>query len=108
MVVANTSGNCGAPRPEELLDGDYIPGICGRGVWGRGDTAVADMAVALPWTFACLVVFCLAGPNSMPQTSNFHTFETPRPQTPRLQTKEYVQCKTPFRLPLSGPVTLVV
>jgi len=23
-----------------------------RGFWGRGDTAVADMAVALPWTFA--------------------------------------------------------
>ena len=39
-----------------------FPGICGRGVWGRGDTAVADMAVALPWTFACLVVFIWLGP----------------------------------------------
>jgi len=84
IPAGNASGH-------ERLDQAHLPehlGICGRGSWGRGDTAVADMAVALPWTFACLVVVCLAGPNSMPQTSNVPTFETPRPQTPRLQTPE--------------------
>ena len=74
---------------------EYEPGVCRRGVWGRGvsnlwkrgfrrekrspEFSRVRTAFAFGW------VLSLWKPN-------FHTLETPRPQTPRLQTPDIV-CK---------------
>jgi hypothetical protein len=99
------------PRSCGILLGTNLPGICGRGVWRRGDTAVADMAIALPWTFACLVFFVWLGPIRCPKPQIFthlkrhvpkrHVYRLPNLAAPRPPPCPLLRCAGAIRRALN-------